>query len=80
MVAGVQPIEPASTRLAAAVRDLRKARRLTQEDVAHAAGITTGSLSRIETALTNPTWTTVERICKALDVSLRELCVEVERH
>jgi transcriptional regulator with XRE-family HTH domain len=74
----VSPIEPASPALAGALRGLREARGLTQEEVALTAGITTGSLSRIETRHSNPTWTTVERIAQALGVSLLELCAEME--
>jgi transcriptional regulator with XRE-family HTH domain len=65
--------------LADAIRDLREVRELTQEEVAFAAGITPGSLSRIERARTNPTWTTVERIAAALDMSVVELAAESER-
>jgi transcriptional regulator with XRE-family HTH domain len=74
----VSPIEPASPALADAIRILREERSLTQEDVAIDAGITPGSLSRIETARSNPTWTTVERITGALGVSLTALAAAVE--
>jgi transcriptional regulator with XRE-family HTH domain len=74
----VSPIEPASRALARAIRDLRENQKLTQEDVAHEAGITPGTYSRIETARANPTWTTVERIAQALDVSLSVLVQAVE--
>lgn len=78
MVALVSPIEPASAALASAIGDLRKAKGLTQEAVAHGAGLTPGSLSRIERAQTNPTWTTVERLARALGVTMGELCAAVE--
>ncbi len=51
---------------------------MTQEDVAYHAGISTGSLSRIECAVANPSWTTVTRIAAALDTSLRELAEAME--
>jgi transcriptional regulator with XRE-family HTH domain len=76
----VSPLEPASPALADAIRGLREARSMTQEEVAIEAGITPGSLSRIETATSNPTWTTVERIAVALDVSLTTLAAAVEAH
>jgi transcriptional regulator with XRE-family HTH domain len=74
----VSPIESASPALARAIRDLREDRKLTQEDVAHEAGITPGTYSRIEGARANPTWTTVERIARAMGVSLSVLAEAVE--
>jgi transcriptional regulator with XRE-family HTH domain len=76
----VSPIESASPALARAIRDLREDRKLTQEEVAHEAGITPGTYSRIEGARANPTWTTVERIARALGVSLSVLAAAVEKH
>lgn len=52
---------------------------MTQEDTAYEAGITPGSLSRIEGARSNPGWTTVERIAQALDVTLVDIASAVER-
>jgi len=52
----------------------------TQEDLAHDAGITTGTLSKIERADSNPSWTTVERLARALGISLVELAQAVERN
>lgn len=75
----MSPLDPANPALGRALRTLREERELTQEDAAYEAGITPGSLSRIETAVSNPTWTTVERIASALDVSLVELGAAVER-
>jgi transcriptional regulator with XRE-family HTH domain len=56
-----------------AVRELRNKRGLSQEDLAHKAGITTGTLSIIERGRSNPTWGTVKAIATALDTSLGEL-------
>jgi transcriptional regulator with XRE-family HTH domain len=75
----VSPIEPASPAFACAIRILREDQKLTQEDVAYDAGITPGTLSRIEGGRANPTWTTVERIAEALDVSLVDLAQAIER-
>lgn len=47
--------------------------------MAYDAGITPGTLSRIEGGRANPTWTTVERIAEALDVSLVDLAQAIER-
>lgn len=64
--------------MANAIRTLREDRELTQEDVAYEAGLTPGSVSRIERGTRNPSWTTVERLATALDVSLLELAEAVE--
>jgi transcriptional regulator with XRE-family HTH domain len=53
-------------------------RGLTLEEVAYDAGVTPGSLGRVELGRSNPMWSTVERICVALDVSLVELAERVE--
>lgn len=72
------PVEPAAPSLGDAIRELRYERDLTQEDVALDAGITPGSLSRIECGRSNPTWSTVERIADALQISLVQLAEAVE--
>ena len=59
--------------LAQALLDLRKRRGQTQEDLAHAAGVTVTAYARIERGSANPTWTTVRRIADALNVTLGEL-------
>jgi predicted transcriptional regulator len=43
---------------------------LGQEDVAWSAQLTTAAYARIERANTNPTYTTVVRICKALELEI----------
>jgi transcriptional regulator with XRE-family HTH domain len=60
-------------KLARALRSLRELRGITQEDLAHAADVTTTALSRIEGGKANPTWTTLARILDALNASLTEL-------
>jgi transcriptional regulator with XRE-family HTH domain len=60
-------------RLGKAIRQLRKKRNATQEEVAEAAGITGPTLSLIERGYANPTWATVDDIAKALNVSIGEL-------
>jgi transcriptional regulator with XRE-family HTH domain len=59
--------------LGKAIRQLRDKRGLTQEALAHAAGVTVGHLSMIERGHSNPTWGTVEGISRALGVSISEL-------
>jgi transcriptional regulator with XRE-family HTH domain len=65
--------------LARVLRQHRIDRGLTQETLAFHAGITTGSLGRIELAQTSPAWATVRQIADALGVTMEELSREVER-
>jgi transcriptional regulator with XRE-family HTH domain len=60
-------------KLARALRNLREQHGVTQEDLAHAADVTTTALSRIEGGKANPTWTTLARILDALKANLAEL-------
>ena len=66
--------------LAHALLSLRRERHQTQEDLAHAAGLTVTAYARIERGSANPTWTTVRRIANALEVTMGELGHAVERH
>lgn len=59
--------------LGRAIRQLRDERGMTQEALAHAAGVTVGHLSMIERGHSNPTWATVKAIVAALDGSMVEL-------
>lgn len=65
--------------LGEAIRQLRVQRGLTQEDLAHDAQITTGTLSVIERGGSNPGWATVRRIARALQVPTAELATLAER-
>jgi transcriptional regulator with XRE-family HTH domain len=66
-------------RLARAIRDLREHADLSQEAVAHSAGLTVSAYARIERGEANPTWTTVTQIARALGVTLTELGAAVEK-
>ncbi len=66
--------------LGEAIRQLRQKHGITQEDLAHAADITTGTLSLIERGQANPTWGTVTRIASALGASLGEIGRLVDRY
>lgn len=66
--------------LAKAIRELRIEQGITQEDLAHGAGITVGHLSKIERGLANPGWSTVEAIAGALGVKMAEIARRVEKH
>jgi transcriptional regulator with XRE-family HTH domain len=50
-----------------------------QEDVAHAAGISTSTLSRVERGLHQPSLPTLRKLAVALGVSLAELIEAAER-
>jgi transcriptional regulator with XRE-family HTH domain len=77
-VKGVARPSSPDPRLAEAVRELRQRADLSQEAVAHAAGLTVSAYARIERGEANPTWTTVAQIAQALHVSLGELGDAVE--
>ena len=59
--------------VAATIRKLREAKGLTQDQLAGAAGMLRSNISRIEGAKHRPTLETLEKIAKALKVSLVEL-------
>ena len=65
--------------LGQAIRQLREKRGTTQEDLAHAADITTGTLSLIERGHANPTWGTLKGIAAALGVSMGDLGTLADR-
>lgn len=65
--------------LGAAVRELREKRGISQEDLAHEAGITTSTVSLIERGRSNPTWSTVKNLARALNVSLAEFAALAEK-
>lgn len=76
---GVPPTSPTADKaLAAVLRRLREERGESQEVVAFHAGITSGSLARIELGQSSPAWTTVRWIAEALDISLADLIAEVD--
>lgn len=59
--------------LGKAIRQLRQERDMTQEALAHAAGVTVSHLSTIERGHSNPTWATVKAIAAALGTSMVEV-------
>jgi transcriptional regulator with XRE-family HTH domain len=66
--------------LGEAIRELRRKRHATQEEIAADAGVTTATLSLIERGQANPTWDTARKIAAALGVSIGELAKLSERH
>lgn len=67
------PSENPQPALGRAIRKLREKKGLTQEAVAHDAGITTATLGVIERGQSNPTWATLKGIASALRVSMVEI-------
>ena len=68
--------------LACAVRQLRTERGLSQEELAHRAGVHLTWIGRIERGITNPTWSTTKRVAHGLGVrhvTLAELGEAKER-
>jgi transcriptional regulator with XRE-family HTH domain len=66
--------------LAHVLLSLRRERNQTQEDLAHAAGLTVTAYARIERGSANPTSTTVRRIAGALEITMGELGQAIENH
>ena len=65
--------------LGAVLREERERQGRSQEGLAHDAGLTTNALSRIELGQSDPSFSTVTRIAKALGMSRAELMQRVER-
>lgn len=65
----------ATREVGATIRKLREAKGITQEQVASAVGMMRNNISRIEAAKHRPSLETLERIAKALKISVAELIV-----
>ena len=65
--------------LGKAIRQLREERGMTQEALAHEAGVTVGHMSMIERGHSNPTWATVRRLAKGLDTLVADLAELADR-
>lgn len=59
--------------LALRLKQLRKEKKITQEELAYRSELTLSQIARIETVKINPTVSTLFRIAKALDVEIAEL-------
>jgi len=73
------PKLPADPALGRAIRRLRERRGLTQEALATHAGMTFGTVSRLESAKSAPAWATVRALAETLECSFSELAAEIER-
>ena len=60
------------------VRDLRKQKDISQEDLAHKADLHRTYIGMIERAEKNLTLLNIERIAKALEISISELFKDLE--
>jgi transcriptional regulator with XRE-family HTH domain len=60
------------------LRAYRKERGESQEEVGYRAGLTAGTVSRIELGQARPEWATIRAIARALDVRLGDLGNEIE--
>lgn len=65
--------------LGKAIRQLRQERDMTQEALAHAAGVTVSHLSTIERGHSNPTWATIKDVSRGLGASMTTLSRLAER-
>ncbi|HYH93807.1 MAG TPA: cupin domain-containing protein [Candidatus Saccharimonadales bacterium] len=62
--------------LGSRIRGLRQGRQMTLRDVAERAGVTESFLSQVERDVTSPSIATVQRIARALDLSIAQLFAE----
>jgi transcriptional regulator with XRE-family HTH domain len=69
------PTDPA---LGQAIRQMREQRGQTQEELASAAGITFGTVNRLESAKSAPAWATVRALLDALDYSIADLAKAID--
>ncbi len=63
-------------RMGSKIRELRKKRRMTQNDLAFKCDFEKARLSRIETGQINPTIKSLYKISTALEVTIADLFVE----
>jgi DNA-binding XRE family transcriptional regulator len=75
----MQPLAEPQVALGRAVRRLREERELSQEALAHLAGVHTTSVVRLENGRLNPSWGIVSRIACALELTVSELAEVAER-
>ena len=66
--------------LASAVRILRERAGLSRSELAERAGISTSWLSRIESGSYDPSWGSMRRIARGLDVSMEVLSEVAEEN
>lgn len=67
-------------RIGKRIRELRKERNMTQLDLSVKSGMEENAVQRLETARTYPTFKTLFRIAKGLDIELKELFIFSNRN
>jgi transcriptional regulator with XRE-family HTH domain len=65
--------------LGRAVREARLAHDLSQEELAHRAGLHPTWISHLESGRRNPSWANVRKLCAAMDLKVSELAEMAER-
>jgi transcriptional regulator with XRE-family HTH domain len=60
-------------RVAMRIKEWRKRRKLSQEELAERAGISRGYLARLETARQDPKLSTLEKVARALKIDVTKL-------
>jgi DNA-binding XRE family transcriptional regulator len=55
------------------LKEVRKIKNFSQEELAYKSGLSLSQIARIETAKTNPTLSTIFRIARTMEVKLPEL-------
>lgn len=55
------------------LKEIRKMKNFSQEDLAYKSGLSLSQIARIETARTNPTLSTIFKIARTMDIHLPEL-------
>jgi transcriptional regulator with XRE-family HTH domain len=65
--------------LGRAIRQLRKGRGMTQEQLGHAAGINLSQVSQLERGIINPRWGTVARLARGLGVEIEDVAILARR-
>lgn len=76
MLQNADPNEVDELRLGQRLRQLRQARRLTLRELAERAGVTESFLSQVEREVASPSIASVQRIARALGLSIAELFAE----
>jgi transcriptional regulator with XRE-family HTH domain len=67
-----------SRTLGATVRELREARGVSRKVLAVDAGLSTGTLARLELGKSDPPWSTIHAVAAALELTVSELAAAVE--
>jgi transcriptional regulator with XRE-family HTH domain len=75
---GVSDAVPNNAELGRAIRRLRRGRRLTIEELAHASDLHPTYLSGIERGVRNPTWSKLAGLARGLEVSVAEIVHDAE--